>query len=66
MKDHENYEKSHVFEDQNLPGHRLDFENVEIVEHADTIKKLELKEMNSKIFAKSNPQINNLNLNFSH
>ena len=43
MKDHENDEKSHVFEHHNLPGHEIDFENVEILDRADTIKKL--KEM---------------------
>jgi hypothetical protein len=45
MKDHENDEKSHVFEHHNLQGHEIDFENVEILDRADTIKKLELKEM---------------------
>ncbi len=43
MKDHENDEKSHVFEQHSLPGHEIDFENVEILYCADTIKKL--KEM---------------------
>jgi hypothetical protein len=42
---HENDEKSHVFENHNLQGHEIDFENVEISDRADTIKKLELKEM---------------------
>jgi hypothetical protein len=45
MKDHENDEKSHVFEHHDLTDHRLDFENVEILDRADTIKKLELKEI---------------------
>ena len=45
MKDHWNDEKSHVYEHHNLLGHEVDFENVEILDRADTIKKLELKEM---------------------
>ena len=42
---HENDEKFHVFEHHNLPGHEIDFENVEILDRADSIKKPELKEM---------------------
>jgi hypothetical protein len=44
MKDHEKDDKSHVLEHHNLPGHEIDFDN-EILDRADTIKKLELKEM---------------------
>jgi hypothetical protein len=39
MKDHEK-DKSHVFEHHNLPGHEIDFDNVEILDRADTTKKL--------------------------
>ena len=29
----------------NIPGHEIDFENVEILDRADTVRKLEYKEM---------------------
>jgi hypothetical protein len=45
MKDHETDDKSHVYEHHHMTGHEKDFENVEILDRADTIKKLELKEM---------------------
>ena len=45
MEDHATDPKSHVHEHHNLPGHEMDFANVEILDRANTIKKLELKEM---------------------
>ena len=45
MKDHQNDKNSHVFEHHNIPGHEIDFENVEILDRADTVRKLEYKEM---------------------
>jgi hypothetical protein len=45
MEDHESDPKSHVYEHHKLPGHEIDFANVEILDRASTIKKLELKEM---------------------
>ena len=36
---------SHVFAHHNLPGHEIDFKNVEILDRADTVKKLELKKI---------------------
>jgi hypothetical protein len=58
MKDHEKDDKSHVFEHHNLPGHEIDFENVEILDRADTKK----KNLNSKkcyILENSNPLLIN-------
>ena len=43
MEDHESDPKSHVYEQHKLPGHEIDFANVEILDHANTIKKLEMK-----------------------
>jgi hypothetical protein len=45
MKDHQTDKNSHVYEHHNIPGHEIDFENVEILDRADTIRKLEYKEM---------------------
>ena len=45
MEDHANDPKSHVHEHHKLPGHEMDFANVEILDRANTTKKLELKEM---------------------
>ena len=45
MNDHQNDKNSHVFEHHNIPGHEIDFENVEILDRADTVRKLEYKEM---------------------
>ena len=42
MEDHETDPKSHVHEHHKLPGHEIDFSNVEILERANTVKKLEL------------------------
>ena len=39
------WSKSHVYEHHKLPGHEIDFANVEILDRANSIKKLELKEM---------------------
>ena len=44
-RDHETDPKSHVYENNKLPGHEIDFANVEILDRANTFKKLELKEM---------------------
>ena len=38
-------DKSHVYEHHILPDHEIDFNNVEILDRADSVKKLELKEM---------------------
>jgi hypothetical protein len=45
MKDHQTDKNSHVFEHHNIPRHEIDFENVEILDCADTVRKLEYKEM---------------------
>ena len=45
MHDHQTDKNSHVFEHHNMPGHEIDFENVEILDRADTVRKLEYKEM---------------------
>ncbi len=45
MKDHQTDKNSHVYEHHNIPGHEIDFENVEILNRADTIRKLEYKEI---------------------
>jgi hypothetical protein len=34
-----------VFVHHNIPGHEIDFENVKILDRADTVRKLEYKEM---------------------
>jgi hypothetical protein len=44
MIDHQTDKNSHVFEHHNIPGHEIDFENVEILDRADTVSK-EYKEM---------------------
>jgi hypothetical protein len=36
---------SHVYEHNIIPGHEIDFDNVVILDRADSVKKLELKEM---------------------
>jgi hypothetical protein len=41
MEDHESYHKSHVYEHHKHPGHRIDFANFEILDRANTLKKLE-------------------------
>ena len=33
---------SHVFEHHHLEGHEIDFDNVEIIDRADSLRKLEL------------------------
>ena len=45
MNDHQTDKNSHVYEHHNKPGHEIDFENVEILDRADTVRKLEYKEM---------------------
>jgi hypothetical protein len=45
MADHKNDAKSHVYEHHIKTGHVIDFDNVEILDRADTLRKLELKEM---------------------
>jgi hypothetical protein len=45
MKDHQTDKNSHVHEHHNISGHEIDFENVEILDRADTTRKLEYKEM---------------------
>ena len=45
MNDHQTDKNSHVYEHHSKPGHEIDFENVEILDRADTIRKLEYKEM---------------------
>ena len=37
MDDHENDPKSHVYEHHKLPGHEIDFANVEILDRTNTI-----------------------------
>jgi len=49
MEDHETDPKSHVHEHHKLPGHEMDFANVEILDRANTVKKLESKEMPHRI-----------------
>ena len=56
MEDHENDPKSHVNEHHSLSGHEIDFNGVEILDRANTIKKLELKEM--LYIRKFNPTLN--------
>ncbi len=31
MNDHRTHKNSHVYEHHNIPGHKIDFENVEIL-----------------------------------
>jgi hypothetical protein len=65
MKIHEKDDKYHVFERHNLPGNEIDFEIVEILDRAGTIKNVNSKKC--YIFEKSNPiLIINSNLYFSH
>jgi hypothetical protein len=45
MDNHKTEKESHVFEHNQIIGHEIDFENVEIIDRADSVKKLELKEM---------------------
>ena len=45
MEDHKTDDKSHVYEHHHTTGHEIDFDNVEILDRADSIRKLELKEM---------------------
>ena len=45
MNDHQTDKNSHVYEHHSKPGHEIDFENVEILDRADTVRKLEYKEM---------------------
>ena len=45
MDNHKTKKESHVFEHNQIIGHEIDFENVEIIDRADSVKKLELKEM---------------------
>ena len=41
MNDHQSDKNSHVFEHHNIPRHEIDFENIEISDRADTVRKLE-------------------------
>jgi hypothetical protein len=43
MEDHESDPKSHVYEHHKLSGHEIDFVNVEILDRANTIKKVRTK-----------------------
>ena len=46
MDEHEKTDHvSHVYEHHHLEGHEIDFDNVEILDRADSLKKLEYKEM---------------------
>ena len=46
MRKHEKTDHaSHVYEHHHLEGHEIDFDNVEILDRADSLKKLEYKEM---------------------
>ena len=46
MNEHEKTdENSHVYEHHHEDGHEIDFDNVEILDRADRLKKLEYKEM---------------------
>jgi hypothetical protein len=45
LRIHQTDKNSHVYEHHNIPGHEIDFENVEILDRADTTRKLEYKEM---------------------
>ena len=47
---------SHVFEHHHLEGHEIDFDNVEIIDRADSLRKLEYKEM--LYIRKLKPQLN--------
>ena len=57
MEDQATDPKSHVHEDLKLSGHKIDFANVEILDRANTVKKLELKEM--LFIRKLKPSLNN-------
>ena len=45
MHDHKTSKESHVFEHNNIPVHEIDFENVQIIDRADSSLKLSYKEM---------------------
>jgi hypothetical protein len=45
MNDHQTNKDSHVFEHHNQPDHEIYFENVGISDSANTVRKLEYKEM---------------------
>ena len=45
MHDHKTSKESHVFEHNNIPGHEIEFENVQILDRADSSLKLSYKEM---------------------
>ena len=45
MNDQQTDKNSHVYEHPNIPGHEIDLENVEILDRADSVRKLEYKEM---------------------
>ena len=46
MDEHEKTDHaSHAYEHYHLEGHEIDFDNVEILDRADSLKKLEYKEM---------------------
>ena len=44
-REHETDKKSHVYQHHIQPGHEIDFDNVEILDRADSERKLEYKEM---------------------
>jgi hypothetical protein len=45
MKDHQTDKNSHVYEHHNIPGHEIDFETVEILDSAGTIRKLKYQKI---------------------
>ena len=59
MNDHKTSKKSHVYEHNNIPGHEINFENIEILDRADYSFKLSYKEMSfiRKLKASLNKQI---------
>ena len=56
MKEHEYDPKSHVFEHHYKVGHKIDFDNVKILDRASNDFKLQLKEM--LLIRKYNPSLN--------
>ena len=45
MKEHQSNTNSQVYIHNNLPGHKIDFDNVKILDRANTSLKLSYKEM---------------------
>ena len=56
IKEHEYVPKSHVFEDHSKVGHKIDFDNVQILNRASNDSKLQQKEM--LLIRKHNPSLN--------